>query len=483
MHAISSRIAVEPSDMLLFAAVAMLPFDGTKVGIALPYWTPISPWLFALYAIINWRYLRDTVRRFLPFFLFPLLLVVMSVYGWRTMGVHASALAKSFISVVLAVACLAALDIAIRLKKLPVRTMLTVLFAAYVVAFLTGILQYLALESHLNWRPVRVYFWNLLYRYYVGVRPQFMFAEPSYIGMHLFGVLLPVYWLTKDKRIGFMVPVFAIGAIVMGSGTRIVLDAVVAAFLWMVASINFRSRTLTAGFVGALSLMAAGGIGAVFFNPRLNSLASNGLLSGDGSMSARIFHMLAPMWSWKHDLTHFLFGWGAGNISDAVRTGYAGARRWYDAHGGMGNAEIDGLANPPADTFTMSIYASFITEFGVLCFAAFVVMVLVHVTMNRAWNRQTVCWLVLLAYLYIQFEAYAFYAIPLFIWAAGCAQSQMQPQTQSHIQSQISVSAAAASPALADSTQSDIAQLSSAPLPPLPPNRPSDIGANSQRNI
>ena len=135
MHAISSRIAVEPSDMLLFAAVAMLPFDGTKVGVALPYWTPISPWLFALYAIINWRYLRDTARRFLPFFLFPLLLVIMSVYGWRTMGVHAPALAKSFISVVRAVACPAALDIAIRLKKLPVRTMLTVLFATYAVLF------------------------------------------------------------------------------------------------------------------------------------------------------------------------------------------------------------------------------------------------------------------------------------------------------------------------------------------------------------
>ena len=76
-----TRITITPSDMLMFAAVAMLPFDGTKIGIPLPYWTPISPWLFALYVIINWRYLRDTARRFLPFFLFPLLLVLTSVYG------------------------------------------------------------------------------------------------------------------------------------------------------------------------------------------------------------------------------------------------------------------------------------------------------------------------------------------------------------------------------------------------------------------
>lgn len=155
-----TRITITPSDMLMFAAVAMLPFDGTKIGIPLPYWTPISPWLFTLYTIINWRYLRDTARRFLQFFLFPLLLVLTSVYGWQSYGIHASATAKSFISILLGLACLASLDIAIRIKRVPVRTLLTTLFTAYVVAFLIGILQYIALERHLNWQPVRAYFWG-----------------------------------------------------------------------------------------------------------------------------------------------------------------------------------------------------------------------------------------------------------------------------------------------------------------------------------
>lgn len=147
-----------PINMLMFASVAMLPFDGTKIGIPLPYWTPISPWLFTLYTIINWRYLRDTARRFLPFFLFPLLLVLTSVYGWQSYGIHASATAKSFISILLGLACLASLDIAIRIKRVPVRTLLTTLFTAYVAAFLIGILQYIALERHLNWQPVLAYF-------------------------------------------------------------------------------------------------------------------------------------------------------------------------------------------------------------------------------------------------------------------------------------------------------------------------------------
>lgn len=413
------RISITPSDMLMFVAAAMLPFDGTKVGISLPYWTPISPWLFALYSIANWRYLRDTARRYLPFFLFPLLLVITSIYGWQSFGIHAGAAAKSFISILLGLTCLISLDIAIRIKGIPLRTLLTTLFAAYVMAFFTGILQYAALEQHLGWRSIRVYFWDILYRYYVGIRPQFMFAEPSYIGMHLFGILLPVFLLTHDRRIGITVAVFAVGAIIMGSGTRIVLDTVIAVLLWLVATVNFRSRKATTCFTIASGLITASGIGALFLDPRLNSLVTNGLLAGDGSMSARIFHMLAPMWSWKHDRTHLMFGWGAGNISNAVRTGYSGARRWYDAHGGISNAEIDGLANPPTDTFTMSIYASFITEFGLFCFLSFLLLIVVFITLHHNWSRKTICWLILLAYLYIQFEAYAFYAIPLFIWTVG----------------------------------------------------------------
>ena len=31
----------------------------------------------------------------------------------------------------------------------------------------------------------------------------------------------------------------------------------------------------------------------------------------------------------------------------------------------------------------------------------------------------TVCWLLLMAYLFVQFEAYSFYAVPLFLCWAG----------------------------------------------------------------
>ena len=251
-------------------------------------------------------------------------------------------------------------------------------------------------------------------------------------------MLLPVYWMTRDRRIGWLIPVFAIGSIAMGSGTRIVLDSMVALLVWLVATVNFRSKAATMGFVVGMGVAAVSGIGAALFHPRLNALVSHGLLAGDSSMSARIFHMLAPMWAWKHDVPHFLFGWGAGNISDAVRTGYEGARRWYDAHGGAPNWEIDGLENPPAETFTMSAYTSFITEFGIICFLALVAMLLIFITVRHAWTRRMVCVALLSAYLYVQFEAYAFYTVPLLVLMAtyghDCQRQSRNPTARgSHV--------------------------------------------------
>ena len=53
----------------------------------------------------------------------------------------------------------------------------------------------------------------------------------SYIGMHLFGVLLPLMWLMRGrdriyaKRLRNLIVVYAIGAVLMQAGTRIVLRA------------------------------------------------------------------------------------------------------------------------------------------------------------------------------------------------------------------------------------------------------------------
>ena len=99
-----------------------------------------------------------------------------------------------------------------------------------------GVVQWLSIHLHI--KPLTDYFAHLMYRQYInessvwgGGRPQFLFAEPSYIGMHLFGVLLPLMWLMRGcdriyaKRLRNLIVVYAIGAVLMQAGTRIVLRA------------------------------------------------------------------------------------------------------------------------------------------------------------------------------------------------------------------------------------------------------------------
>jgi hypothetical protein len=409
-------VAGDTSDLLFYIALALLPVDGTTLGIPFPYWTPLSPWFLIAYVLVNWRLIAGVVRTFLPFFVFPIVLAALSSFGWLTIGVHASAAIKSFIGIGMFVACIAALEIA-HIKRLPARAIGTVLVTTYSFAFLVGVLQFVAVQAHFE--SVTVFFQRMMYRQYVQERPQFLFAEPSYIGMHLFGVLLPAYWMTRDRRLPVVIGIFAVGSIAMGAGVRIILDCFVAAILWFVADANFRKRAVRWGTVAGVAVATGILGGVVALNPRLGRIASRGLIAGDASMTSRIFHMFAPAQAWWDDSWHFVLGFGAGNISDAVREGYDKAYRTFLELGGKTNPEIEGKANPPAETFTMSAYTSFITEFGIIAFATLVVLMVVWVTRNHAWNRKMVCWLLLVAYLYVQFEAYGFYALALVVWGAG----------------------------------------------------------------
>jgi hypothetical protein len=100
------------------------------------------------------------------------------------------------------------------------------------------------------------------------------------------------------------------GSITMGAGIRIIIDVVVAGLLWLMDFLNFKRRDATLAAVLGIAVAALVGIAVVFLDPRLNRFASDGLLKGDSSMSARIFRMLASAWAWRHDWWYMLFGWG-----------------------------------------------------------------------------------------------------------------------------------------------------------------------------
>ena len=75
----------------LLLAIAFLPVDGTTLGLYAPFWSPISPALFAVYCLCNWRQLRIAANRYLPMFLLPVACIILSIPGWLKFGIHLNA--------------------------------------------------------------------------------------------------------------------------------------------------------------------------------------------------------------------------------------------------------------------------------------------------------------------------------------------------------------------------------------------------------
>ena len=179
----------------LLLAIAFLPVDGTTLGLYA---------LFAVYCLCNWHQLRIAANRYLPMFLLPVACIILSIPGWLKFGIHLNAAIMSITGLLGVLATLGAIAIAFGIKRIPWRTPLRILIASYWFSFGVGVVQWLSIHLHI--KPLAGYFAHLMYRQYInessvwgGGRPQFLFAEPIYIGMHLFGVLLPLMWLMRGR--------------------------------------------------------------------------------------------------------------------------------------------------------------------------------------------------------------------------------------------------------------------------------------------
>ncbi|KAB8294334.1 hypothetical protein [Bifidobacterium avesanii] len=417
-------------DLLFHLALLSLPVDGTRLGVYAPFWTPIAPWLFLAYALLNWRELPNVYRHFRVWFLFPAALIVLSGLGWATVGFPPVAAVESWTAVVGALATLVAVDIAIRVKRLPWGEAIRTIIVAYWFAFAVGVIQWIGIVLDLG--SLRSYFDQLMTRSYVisdspwgGGRPQFLFAEPSYIGMHLFGVLLPLMWLMRGrdriyaKRLRDLIVVFAAGSVLMGAGVRIILDSLVALIIVIVERVRWRDPAARRrGSIG-LVVSVAVGVACVALNGRLNSIASNGM-EGDGSFYARFWQSLGPLSGLVRHPIYLLTGYGAGNIADATHAGSDLAAGLLTSLRLDTAAPSEWYARMTPDTiWTMSAYTSFLAEYGVVGLALAIWLIARHLTDRRAWNKTTICWFALVVYLYIQFEGYAFAAIPLLVWAVS----------------------------------------------------------------
>jgi hypothetical protein len=245
--------------------------------------------------------------------------------------------------------------------------------------------------------------------------------------------LLPLMWLMRGrdriyaKRLRNLIVVYAIGSVLMQAGTRIVLDSVVALLVAIIVHNSWCDKKQRVRGIAQLLGAVMLGLLGVLADSRLSSIAENGA-EGDGSFFARIYQSLDPICGLLAHPWTVLTGYGSGNIINAVWAGAKHAERLLNGLGMNGSAAVGFATGMNADTvWTMCAYTSVVAEYGLIGLVLLVIASIVSMTRvfdtaaaeHGVWGKTVICWLVLIVYLYIQCENYAFAALPLFIFAAS----------------------------------------------------------------
>jgi len=257
--------------------------------------------------------------------------------------------------------------------------------------------------------------------------------------MHLFGVLLPLFWLTRRKDLLFLIILYAYSALLFGAGVRIILDILI---ILIILAILYLPKTkeklfLPLIFVAFLIFLTSvsainGRFHKIFFGflntspettvdcaleenqdtEECRSLARQSGVNSDGSFASRVFRIKASLFGYTKSPLGFLTGFGLGNSIYPVRLGHAQAKKDYKS---TYLKEINDLENPNYhdDSVSYCLYTRIISEFGIFALLLFVFYLILLAKNSKLFFRYHYLFIIL--YLYLQFESLSFYAIWLFI--------------------------------------------------------------------
>lgn len=245
-----------------------------------------------------------------------------------------------------------------------------------------------------------------------GRRVQFTFTEPSFIGMHAYGVLLPIYLITKNKNLLYELIILVLLSLVFGSGLRILLDTMVVICIYLIDKFK-NSKKVIMIFILAIPIIFISGKFTYNYlydnNARFRNIINNGS-NGDASAASRWFRIDASMNGYKNNLPHFIFGYGMGNSTLAIRDGY------YDALLNYTNSftsEVRRLEYSYDDNASYSMYIRLISEYGII-WTLLLLLFIGKLFINSKFKHRLLLLLVT-AYLYVQFDSLGFYSLWLCI--------------------------------------------------------------------
>lgn len=270
----------------------------------------------------------------------------------------------------------------------------------------------------------------ILKRNHEMYRFSFLFAEPSFVSVHVLGVLVPFAWISwrldyklQFKRMLGVLFCYVLVALIFMDSARFILDVV---FLFFVVLFFYYSKSflfLRSSKLFALSLVFVFFVYVTSMNLELLEVVTFGRVSGgvdilsivnsDPSLASRFFRTDAVYQALIDNPIFMFTGVGFGNIGYLVDLGFYDASMNY-----MSNytVEIDNIYLRGSGSNIFNMYARVVGEFGVL--VALAVPLLLY-------SRRVAFLFFIVGWCYVQFDSYAFYGVWIYLAVAGYFKKNM----------------------------------------------------------
>lgn len=405
-------------DKLILIGFFLMPFENFIFAPSYG-WATITPIIFFLYIIMNFKLLYKSICRYSGAVILLLTGIGINIFNALLFsplnpGMYFLRAINAIISYGMGLVSLYAFDIYFLQKNNNIQKVEKIIIFSYYIALFFGVVQFLTIKLHIS--ALYSFFDMIFKRNSLQYnRVQFFFTEPSFIGMHLFGILLPVYLLGKNTKIRNLIFVFSAFSVIFGCGVKIILDIIIALAIIILYSINFRkARSVFTVIVLALILTAS--FSYVYHSSsraseRLQKIIHEGVYA-DGSLASRWFRINASVEGYKTDLVHAAFGYGMGNSSLALEKGYQKAKSQYTNSFDKEVNDLEFATLNSNDNTTHCMYTRLITEYGFIIFSGMIFywLKMYQSIKDKKWKA----FFMIMVYLYLQFDAYGFYTYWLF---------------------------------------------------------------------
>lgn len=262
-----------------------------------------------------------------------------------------------------------------------------------------------------------------------SLRFSFLFAEPSFISVHILGVLFPFAWLSwrfylyeQMTSLVIIIITYVAISLVFLESARFLLDV---AFLVVIVSFFYLGKSMVILTADKLMLLC-GAFGVLIYstliNPTVIEILTLGRVSLDGSvtdimnsdasLASRFFRTDAVYQAFIYNPVLLLSGVGYGNIGYLVDLGYQAAIQNFTS---FFTKEVDAIYFEGSGANVFNMYARVIGEFGLLTFILIV---------TNLYDKKVALLFFVIFWCYLQFDSYAFYGVWIYLIAKSMVKSE-----------------------------------------------------------